>query len=198
MIVVLEHAEAGRALYSDCEGMSQHGGRLRTVAAMKRRCWLDQEGQLTSEGREALAKARLGTVNTGVKPTHDQVWSWVNKPESLRPPTSGPGRYSRPLSARDDVIATALGQEVRRLRTQIGMSTRELGAILGMSQPSVSKLERNDGTNIELRLIWDLASAFDVPIGHFIDVCQRAVDSARAKHFASPHSADADVAISTV
>lgn len=54
------------------------------------------------------------------------VWSWVNRPESQRPVASGPGRYSRPLAVRDQVIAGAFGKEVCRLRTQSKLSTREL------------------------------------------------------------------------
>jgi len=125
-------------------------------------------------------------VKNRIKPTTDTVWTWVNKPKTLRPAADRAGRYSRPLSVRDTAIADAIGMEVRRLRTKVGMSTRELGVILGMSQPAVVKLELNRGSNIEVRLLWDLATAFDVAPRHFFDVCQVAVEAAREKHFAKP------------
>lgn len=121
-----------------------------------------------------------------IKPTNETVWTWVNKPKTLRPAADQAGRYSRPLSVRDDAIAVAIGSEVRRLRTQIAMSTRELADIIGMSQPAVVKLELNHGSNIEVRLLWDLAAAFDVAPRHLFDVCQVAVEAAREKHFARP------------
>lgn len=105
------------------------------------------------------------------------VWSWVNQPENFRPEASGPGRYSRPLSVRDQVIAATFGQEVRRLRTLAKMSTRELGAIVGMSQPAIVKLENDHGANIELRLMWDFAEAFGVEPDHFLQVCKEEIQS---------------------
>lgn len=112
-----------------------------------------------------------------------KIWSWVNQPENIRPEATGPGRYSRPLSERDQVIAAAFGKEVRRLRLLAKMNTRELAGIVGMSQPAIVKLENDQGANIELRLMWDLAEAFGVEPDHFMLVCQKAVQAAKAKRF---------------
>lgn len=105
------------------------------------------------------------------------VWSWVNQPENFRPEAFGPGRYSRPLSVRDQLIAATFGQEVRRLRTLAKMSTRELGGIVGMSQPTIVKLENDHGANIEMRLMWDFAEAFGVDPDHFLRVCEEAIQT---------------------
>jgi DNA-binding XRE family transcriptional regulator len=110
-----------------------------------------------------------------------KIWSWVNQPENRRPEASGPGRYSRPLAVRDQVIAAAFGKEVKRLRLLAQMSTRELAGIVGMSQPSIVMLEKDKGANIELRLMWDFAEAFSVEPDHFMQVCQGAVQIAETK-----------------
>lgn len=110
-----------------------------------------------------------------------KVWTWVDQPEQQRPQATGPGRYSRPLAQRDLVIAAAFGKEVRRLRRLAKMSTRGLGLIVGMSQPAIVKLEKHDGANIELRLVWDFAQALDVTPDHFMEVVELAVQTAQRK-----------------
>lgn len=112
-----------------------------------------------------------------------KIWSWVNQPENIRPVAAGPGRYSRPLAERDQVIAEAFGKEVRRLRLIAELSTRELAGIVSMSQPAIVKLEKGQGSNIELRLMWDFAEAFGVDPNHFTLVCQKAVKAAKLKLF---------------
>lgn len=109
------------------------------------------------------------------------IWSWVNQPENSRPEATGPGRYSRPLAVRDQVIAAAFGKEVRRLRLEAKMSTRELAGVVGVSQPSIIMLEKDQGANIELRLMWDFAEAFNVEPDHFVQVCETAVTAASNK-----------------
>jgi DNA-binding XRE family transcriptional regulator len=115
-------------------------------------------------------------------PKAKPIWSWVGEKESERPIANGPGRYSRPLAVRDKVIAQAFGQEVRRLRIKAELSTRELGRIVGLSQPWIVRLETKPGANIELRLMWDFAEAFGVEVEHFLLVCHGAVAHARSSH----------------
>ena len=109
-----------------------------------------------------------------------KVFSWVNQPESKRPAASGPGRYSRPLSERDKIVAAAFGDEVRRLRTAAGMSTRTLARLVGLSQPAIVYVEKHRA-NVELRLIWDFAEALAVEPTQFIAICDRAVTLASLK-----------------
>lgn len=110
------------------------------------------------------------------------VWSWAHQPESQRPPATRPGRYSRPLSIRDQVIAEAFGKEVRRLRELRKLSALDLARRVGMSQPWVTKIENGKG-NVELRLIWDFADALGVSPSHFVRCCDKAVEEAKAKLF---------------
>lgn len=111
------------------------------------------------------------------------VWSWAHQPENRRPPANRPGRYSRPLSIRDQVIAEAFGKEVCRLRELRKLSARDLARRVGMSQPWVTKIENGKG-NVELRLIWDFADALGVSPARFVRVCNEAVEAAKAKRFA--------------
>jgi len=111
------------------------------------------------------------------------VWSWVNQPEKRRPKADGVGRYSRPLSLRDQVVVTAFGQEVRRLRMKRDLSARDLAKIVGMSQPSIIHIETKCRVNVELRLMFDFAEALHVKPSHFLDVCEKAVLEAEQKHY---------------
>lgn len=110
-----------------------------------------------------------------------QVWSWVGDQADDRPVATGPGRYSRPLAVRDQVIAQAFGQEVRRLRVKAKLSTRDLGQRVGLSQPWIVRIETKPDANIELRLMWDFAEALDVDVEHFLLVCTAAVAEAKSK-----------------
>lgn len=114
--------------------------------------------------------------------TAKPIWSWVGKQEPDRPVANGPGRYSRPLAVRDQVIAQAFGQEVRRLRIKAELSTRELGRMVGLSQPWIVRLETKPGANIELRLMWNFAEALGVEVEHFLLVCHGAVVHASSSH----------------
>lgn len=104
------------------------------------------------------------------------LWSWVNKPESARPPAKGPGRYVRPLAVRDRVIVSAFGTEIRRLRLERGLSTYQLAERLSMRGPAVQRIESKRMVNIDLRLVWDFADALGVRPLHLIDVCIRAIE----------------------
>jgi DNA-binding XRE family transcriptional regulator len=104
----------------------------------------------------------------------NEVFSWVGRPSSDRPAAKGAGRYSRPLSGRDKIIAAAFGDEVRRLRKKAGMSTQQLADLVGVSQPSIVYIEKHRA-NVELRLIWDFAEALGVEAAQFVSVCDRAI-----------------------
>lgn len=78
-------------------------------------------------------------------------------------------------------MIAAFGKEVRRLRRLVKMSMRELALIVGMSQPAIAKLEKNDGANIELRLVWDFAQALNATPDHFMQVVELAVQTAQRK-----------------
>lgn len=108
------------------------------------------------------------------------VWSWVHQPENRRPQADSPGRYSRPLSLRDQVIAEAFGNEVCRLREVRGLSARDLARLVSMSQPWITNIEKGKG-NVELRLIWDFADALGVTPDIFLRVCSKAVQDAKTK-----------------
>lgn len=110
------------------------------------------------------------------------VWSWAHQPESSRPAAKRPGRYVRPLSIRDSLVAVAFGREVCRLRELRGLSTAELGRRVSLSQPSVTNIENGKG-NIELRLVWDFADVLGVPPSHFLRVCNEAVEVTRVRLF---------------
>lgn len=123
------------------------------------------------------AETRKSRTKAG---SRSQVWSWVGQPVSARPKATGTGRYSRPLSKRDKVVALAFGAEIRRLRKVAQMSTRQLAELVGMSQPSIVYIETR-GANIEMRLMWDFAEALGVEPMHLAAVCDRAVSLAAAK-----------------
>ena len=114
------------------------------------------------------------------------VWSWVTEPVTSRPEAVGPGRYSRPLSVRDQAISVAFGQEVRRLRLKAALSTRQLAQIVGLSQPWIVNIETKPRANIELRLMWDFAEALEVAPDHFLRVCEEAIAHSKSCHFAPP------------
>lgn len=110
-------------------------------------------------------------------------WSWVNEPDSRRPRAGGVGRYVRPLSERDHVVAQAFGAEVRRLREERDLSTRRLAEIVGMSQPAVTQIENGQRSNVDLRILWDFAEALSVSAAHFVSICEREVVTAKATRF---------------
>lgn len=108
-----------------------------------------------------------------------EVFSWVGQPEGMRPQAQKAGRYSRPLSGRDRIVAAAFGDEVRRLREKAKMSTRQLADLVGMSQPAIVYIE-NHRANVEMRLMWDFAEALGIEAAQFVAVCDRAVTLAQA------------------
>lgn len=116
--------------------------------------------------------------------TESPPWSWVHEPETSRPRPNGVGRYVRPLSGRDRVVNAAFGIEVRKLRVERELSTRQLANVLGMSQPAVTQIENGKRANIDIRLLWDFAQALGVSAAHFIAVCDRAVLEIEIKQFA--------------
>ena len=111
------------------------------------------------------------------------IWTWVNVPADQRPTATGPGRYSRPLSVRDRAVAASFGQEIRRLRTRRDLSTYDLAMMVGMSQPSIVKIETDCRASIELRLLWDFADALGVKPAHLMRVCQRRIEAEEAQYF---------------
>jgi len=110
------------------------------------------------------------------------VWSWVYEPEHHRPQAAGRGRYSRPLAVRDQLVVQSFGQEVRRLREERELSASELAMIVGVSQPTIIKIETDCRANIELRLLWDFAEALGVQPAHFLNVCEKAVLAGARQH----------------
>lgn len=112
------------------------------------------------------------------------VWSWTNEPESRRPAAQRPGRYVRPLSIRDSVIAEAFGSEVKRLRELRKLSTRDLARRVSVSQPWITNIEKGNG-NVEVRLMWDFAEVLGVSPNRFLRVCSEAVKAAETKMFRS-------------
>ncbi|GAB6849164.1 helix-turn-helix domain-containing protein [Paraburkholderia kururiensis] len=110
-------------------------------------------------------------------------WSWVHEPEASRPVSKGVGRYTRPLAGRDQVVMTAFGAEVRKLRGEREFSTRHLAVILGMSQPAITQIETGRRANIDFRLVWDFAEALGVSAAHLVAVCERAVAVEELKRF---------------
>lgn len=103
-------------------------------------------------------------------------WSWVGQPASSRPTAERRGRYSRPLSIRDAVVAGALGREVRRLRLLREMSQAQLAKLIGVSQPAINQIERTRRASVHFRQLFDFAEALDVPPDHFMRVCMVASD----------------------
>lgn len=110
----------------------------------------------------------------------NEVFSWVGQTEATRPSAEKAGRYSRPLSGRDKIVAAAFGDEVRRLRERAGLSTRQLASLVGMSQPAIVYIEKHRA-NVELRLMWDFAEALGIEAAQFVAVCDRAVTLAKAQ-----------------
>lgn len=104
-------------------------------------------------------------------------WSWVNQPAMLRPTGGRRGRYSRPLSIRDAVIAGALGREIRRLRKLRELSQYQLADLVGVSQPAINQIERTRRASIHARQLFDFAEALGVPADHFTKTCMTAVDA---------------------
>jgi ribosome-binding protein aMBF1 (putative translation factor) len=99
-------------------------------------------------------------------------WSWVDKAHSSRGVAGG---HKRPWSVRERLVTEAVGDEVRRLRENAGVTTHQLAARLCISQPHVSYLETGRRA-VWLPLLWDLAEVLKVPPGHFVEVAQKAVE----------------------
>lgn len=57
---VMALADAGKGLFSDCRGMSEHGARRCTIKALRRRGWIDTDFRLTEAGRAALRATEEG------------------------------------------------------------------------------------------------------------------------------------------
>jgi hypothetical protein len=60
--------------------------------------------------------------------------------------------------------------------------------MVGMSQPSIVKIETDSRANIELRLLWDFADALGVKPAHFMRACQRTVEEEKAQYFSPSRS----------
>lgn len=103
------------------------------------------------------------------------VWSWVDQPREALPKAAGPGRYSRPWSMRETLVARSIGAEIRRLRLAANMTVYELADRLGISQPYVSTIE-NAEKPIDVAFLFDLADIFDVPTTHFIEAASGEIE----------------------
>ena len=78
---------------------------------------------------------------------------------------------------RKEVAALNIGRQIRQLRFQRGMTLKEVSEITGLSKPSLSQIENNDGAPPIATLI-KIATALGVKIGHFFkepEVSQRLV-----------------------
>jgi len=67
---------------------------------------------------------------------------------------------------RKEVAALNIGRQIRQLRFQRGMTLKEVSEITGLSKPSLSQIENNDGAPPIATLI-KIATALGVKIGHF-------------------------------
>ena len=65
-----------------------------------------------------------------------------------------------------EVAALNIGRQIRQLRFQRGMTLKEVSEITGLSKPSLSQIENNNGTPPIATLI-KIATALGVKIGHF-------------------------------
>lgn len=61
----------------------------------------------------------------------------------------------------DAASGLTVGQLIHRLRTEAGLSQRELAARIGTTQSGVSRLEAGDGTTSRLDTLARVASAVD-------------------------------------
>jgi transcriptional regulator with XRE-family HTH domain len=67
----------------------------------------------------------------------------------------------------DDVVA-GVGQKVRQLRSQKGLSLQQLAERAGVSSASIHKIERN-GMVPTITTLMKLAQALNRPVGYFVD-----------------------------
>lgn len=110
-------------------------------------------------------------------------WSWVDQPAKQRPAANRRGRYSRPLSVRDAVVAGALGREVRRLRLALDMSQAQLANKVGISQPAINQIERTRRASVHFRQLFDFADALGVSACHLVAACTSAADAFEKRLF---------------
>lgn len=57
----------------------------------------------------------------------------------------------------------SIGQNIKRIRKEKGLTQKELGALLGISQAAIGQFE-NDHSNLQLETIKKIANALDVPL----------------------------------
>jgi transcriptional regulator with XRE-family HTH domain len=60
---------------------------------------------------------------------------------------------------RSVIMHLTTGEVIRRLRSSSGMTQRELGALIRMTQPAVSQLERNGPASDNIRVLRRVAKA---------------------------------------
>ena len=116
-----------------------------------------------------------------------RLWTWVDADPTLvrKHLTAGrPGSFERPTTMRERLVRRAVGNEVKRLRTETGTSQLHLAGRLGISQPQVSNIE-NGRAAIDLPILWDLADVFYVKPTHFVTICEHVVRQYRRTNTSS-------------
>jgi XRE family aerobic/anaerobic benzoate catabolism transcriptional regulator len=89
----------------------------------------------------------------------------VNQNPSVRD-KAGRNGTEEPAEAATAFVGT-VGKRVRKLRTQKGMSRREVSELSGVSQRYLAQLESGEG-NISIALLYRVAHALGHPVGSFV------------------------------
>ncbi|MFF0493924.1 helix-turn-helix domain-containing protein [Nocardia sp. NPDC004068] len=75
------------------------------------------------------------------------------------------------------------GQTIRRIRTSLGMTQAELGALIHFTQPAVSQLEHDGPAVYDVRVLRRVAAALDVPVGILVVESDEEADVRRRQFF---------------
>jgi transcriptional regulator with XRE-family HTH domain len=75
------------------------------------------------------------------------------------------------------------GEVIRRIRKSRGMTQRELGALLGYTQPVISQLERNGPAVHDVRMLRRVARALEVPLAILVVESNEEADVRRRQFF---------------
>ena len=66
-----------------------------------------------------------------------------------------------PRTASSEVASRAIGQQIKNVRRQLGLTQREVAERLGISAPYLSSVE-NGRENVTVGQLWAIAQALDV------------------------------------